>query len=226
MSAAGRGGVRIEHDNYGTPAWCVHRLLERCELPPGRWLEPAGGDGAILRAVSTVRSDVTWDAIDIRPECEAPLRQCASNVGIGDFLRDFTFARSHYDVLLTNPPFSLAAEFVDAGLHVARYVVLLLRLDFLGTQGRAEFFHTRMPRTLVLPNRPTFVVRMSVDKKGRLRRTTSDAAEYAWMVWEAGVAQRSSPSEVLDLTPPKILRAARAAAPVIWDDAAMAARAA
>lgn len=35
--------ARNEHrvDYYPTPAWCVHRLLEACELPDG--------DGAILR---------------------------------------------------------------------------------------------------------------------------------------------------------------------------------
>jgi hypothetical protein len=226
VSATGRGGARIEQDNYGTPAWCVHRLLERCELPGGRWLESCGGDGAIMRAVSAARTDVTWDAIDIRPECEPLLRRYTPAVGIGDFLKDFEFTRSRYDVLLSNPPYALAPEFVDAGLRVARFVALLLRVNFLGTEGRAKFFHERMPQVFILPNRPTFVVRMSLDSKGRLRRTTTDATEYAWMVWESGVTRRTAPSEVLDLTPPGVLRAARAAAPVVWDAAAAAARAA
>jgi hypothetical protein len=226
VSATGRRGARIEHDTYSTPAWCVHRLLERCALPGGRWLEPCGGDGAILRAVAEVRTDVTWDAIDIRAECEAPLRRYTPSVGIGDFLKDFEFTHSRYDVLLSNPPYALAAEFVDAGLKVARFVALLLRLNFLGTEGRATLFHERMPRVFVLPNRPTFMVRMSLDRKGRRRRTIADATEYAWMVWESGVAQRTSPSEVLDLTPPNVLRAARATVPVVWDAAAAAAQAA
>jgi hypothetical protein len=82
-----------------------------------------------------------------------------------------------------------------------------------------------MPRIFVLPNRPTFMVRMSLDRKGRLRRTTSDATEYAWMVWESGALHRTSPSEVLDLTPASVLRAARATVPVVWDTAAAAAHA-
>ena len=216
----------MENDNDGTPAWCVHRLLERCDLPGGRWLEPCGGDGAILRAVSAVRADVTWDAIDIRPECDVPLRRYTPSVGIGDFLKDFAFTGARYDVLLSHPPNALAAEFVEAGLNVARFVALLLRLNVLATPERATFFHERMPRTFVLPNRPTFAVRMSVDKQGRLRRTTTEGAEYGWMVWESGVAQRTSPSEVLDLTPANVLRAARATVPVLWDAAAAAARAA
>src|SRR6185312_5530279 len=75
VSAAGRGAARIEPDGDGTPAWCVHRLLEHCDLPAGRWLEPCAGEGAVIRAVSEVRRDVTWSAIDLRPECESMLRR-------------------------------------------------------------------------------------------------------------------------------------------------------
>lgn len=217
MSATGRGDCRVEHDVYPTPAWCIHRLLERCVLPGGRWIDPCAGDGAIIQAVSAVRTDVRFDAIELRPECAAPLRLLTPRVGIGDFLRGFSFSKPRYDVLLTNPPYSLAMEFIEAGLEVARTVVMLLRYNFLGSEGRAEFFHERMPHVFGLPNRPTFSVVMSVDRHGKLRRTTSDATEYAFLRFDRGVRRRRALVEVLDLmTPEPVLRAAREAAPVIW----------
>ncbi len=220
MSATGRGGERIAHDNYGTPHWAVERFLERCPLPGGRWYEPCGGDGAIIRAVNRTRSDVIWDATDIRPECAPLLRALTPRVAIGDFLHDFRGTpRGAYDVLLTNPPYSFAEEFVERGLYVARQVAMLLRLNFLGSIDRAKLFYRNMPAVYVLPNRPTFVTMVKRDPKtGKSRKTSSDATEYAWFVWEAGCKRRSASVEVLDLTSSAVLVAARAKAPIIYED--------
>ena len=59
--------TRAAYDYYPTPAWCVRRLLEAVDLPGGRWLEPAVGDGAIVRSVDAARDDVRWTTIDVRP---------------------------------------------------------------------------------------------------------------------------------------------------------------
>ena len=50
-------------------------------------------------------------------------------------------------------------------------VVLLLRLNFLGTRGRAAFMRRHPPAVYVLPDRPSFT------GKG------TDSIEYAWFVW-------------------------------------------
>ena len=88
MSATGRSSVRKDYDNYPTPAWCVRRLLERVDLPGGTWLEPAAGDGAIVRAVRAARHDVDWIAVEIREDCRHLLRRevPGDRVVIGDFL--------------------------------------------------------------------------------------------------------------------------------------------
>jgi hypothetical protein len=153
-------------DYYPTPAWCVHRLLEACELPGGHWLEPAVGDGAIVRAVNAVRSDVTWTTVDVRPEVEPDV--------VGDFwalsgvldTKPDTFA-----VAITNPPFSQAMEFVTEAMRHARVVAMLLRLGWLSSAERAPFLRRFTPDVYVLPDRPSF------DGQG------SDSADYAWMVW-------------------------------------------
>lgn len=168
MSATGRGSERVARDYYPTPEWCVTRLLEDVKLPGGRWLEPAVGDGAIARAVNAFRSDVQWTTCDIRPECNADVT--ADYVALGCPDLDW-----HGDVVCTNPPFSLAMDFVVESMRRARFVVLLLRLNWLGSEDRAAWLRRHAPSVFVLPNRPSFA-----EDGG------TDATEYGWYVWGPG----------------------------------------
>ena len=184
MSATGRGTVRNEADFYPTPAWCVHRLLERAELPGGDWLEPAAGDGAIIRAChDRGDSNIHWTAVELRAECRKPLMELSHCVVGQDFLKWNSIGG--YRVLLTNPPFSLAEEFVRASLPLASYCVFLLRLNFLGSAKRRALFANEMPDIYVLPNRPSFT------GKG------TDATEYCWMVWTPERGRTSGRIEIL-----------------------------
>jgi hypothetical protein len=173
MSSTNRGGQRIENDVYSTPAWCVHRLLEACPLPAGRWLEPAAGEGAIIKAVNEKRSDVLWSAVDLR-DTFADLQQIPVSQAIltgHDFLGLDMSDLAPFDVILTNPPYSLAEEFVQRSLGLADNVAMLLRLNFLGSEARSDFLRRQPPDVYVLPNRPSFV-------GGK-----TDSCEYAWFVW-------------------------------------------
>lgn len=181
-----RNQKRIDYNP--TPAWCVHRLLEEVYLPGGHWLEPAVGDGAIVRAVNAVRGDIIWTTIDIRPECEpdlvadftAPLYAGAINAITPDGL---------WDVCITNPPFSQAEEFVRSALKRSDYVAMLLRVGWLASDDRNAWLRMHEPNTHVLPNRPSF--------RGD---GGTDATDYAWMIWQRG---RTSPAElhILRTTP-------------------------
>ena len=171
MSSTNRAAPRRPADYYPTPTWCTALLLEELHLPGGRWLEPCAGDGAILRAVSSVRDDVVWHTGDIRASGGVVADHPAvARHTTGDFL-SMTPPEVPYDVLLTNPPYSLAMEFVRHGLLMADHVVMLLRLNFLASGGRAAFMREHTPSVYVLPNRPSFT------GKG------TDSIEYAWFHW-------------------------------------------
>ncbi len=178
--ASGEKGETPEHEFYPTPAWCVTRLLSHVELPGGQWLEPSAGDGAIIRAVNATRPDVSWNAVELRPHAAPSLRALGAVTTIDDFLR-----ASHlglpFDVALGNPPFSLAAQFVLKSLEHAEQVVMLLRLNILGSSNdRRHLFETAgMPDVYVLPERPSFT------------GDGTDACEYAWMRWIRGGKQKS-----------------------------------
>lgn len=200
MSAKGRksktGEVaeKPDHEFYPTPAWCVTRLLQHVELPGGDWLEPSAGDGAIIRATTAKRTDINWTAVELRPDARLALQDVVlaeqeysrgpretERVIIGDFLRIWTGRDEPFAVALGNPPFSLAAQFVQRALTGAEQVVMLLRLNFLGSSNdrRALFEEAGMPDVYVLPERPSFT------------GGGTDACEYAWMRWIRGKRQKS-----------------------------------
>lgn len=197
MSSTSRGGKRNESDYYPTPAWCVHRLLEKVNLPAGKWLEPCAGHGDIIAAVNETRSDVIWTANELRTDTEALLTPMAKTVRIGDYISWEN--PGHYDVEITNPPFSIAMDVIRKSLEVADWVVMLLRLNYLGTTDRNEFFKTTMPDISVIPERPSF------DGKG------TDSIEYAWFVWPPdGQRMRTRGFiQVLDSTPLAVRKAQR-----------------
>lgn len=206
MSATNRGRERIKDDAYLTPSWSVHRLLEKITLPAGRWLEPCAGEGAIIRAVNEKRKDVVWGAAEVRPECLPALKKLGFDKGsLVDFLRlDPNELVGKFEVVFTNPPYSLAEEFLERGLEVCPHVVFLLRLNFLGSSDRHFFLKEYTPDVYVLPNRPSFVqaVSCSLKKTGcdyntylppnvqvprdcpkckaPVEVSSSDATEYAW----------------------------------------------
>jgi len=166
MSATNRGREKIAHEYYVTPAWCVHRLLEALPLPGGLWLEPAVGNGAIVRACGE-RPNTRWITCDIREEAKADLTcDFIAVCSAGHFEPRFTVA-------ITNPPFSLAFPFVKDMRAISEYVIILQRLNWIGGP-RAEWIRQNPCDVFVLPDRPSFAF------------GGSDSIEYAWFVWGPG----------------------------------------
>lgn len=199
MSAAGRGPrLGGPDDFYSTPAWCVHRLLEAWRPRGGWWLEPSAGNGAIIRAVNAVRSDVQWLACEVRPEETDGLFALVDPIGGENWTADFLADDLGYahdqrpSVVIGNPPYSLAAEFIQRSIDLfpSADLALLLRLNFAASEKRAQLMRCYTPDVYVLPNRPSF------------RNGGTDATEYAWFVWPAiGRSNGAGRFEVLRTTP-------------------------
>lgn len=169
--------MRNAYDFYSTPAWCVHRLLEsEIELPIGRWLEPCAGNGAIIQAVNDLEYQVEWWANDIQVDNYNAMKPLYHSMVIDtlyctDFLHQYLIETHQCDVVFTNPPYSQAEAFIKKSMEYAPHVVMLLRLNFLGSEKRADFLREHTPDVYVLPNRPSFT------GKG------TDSTEYAWFHW-------------------------------------------
>ncbi len=154
------------------------------------------------------RSDVRWTALELPAECRQNLELLTPRPEI--IITDKFISPAlpeeqkplhgrRFDVALGNPPFSLAQEFVEESMRVADTVVMLLRLNFIGSAGRSAFMQKHTPDVYVLPDRPSF------DGRG------TDSIEYAWFVWQGRAARRSVGAiAVLDTTPLSVRRDVRA----------------
>lgn len=194
MSATGRGRARVEHDYYGTPAWAVKRYLDHrsLALPGGPWLEPNAGTGQIIRAVNEWLFEHGCEPhkfMAIEPFCTNmdQLLGTGASVCSFDLLDPRVTVATKFELAIGNPPYSLARECIEKTLQLSHEVAFLLRLNFLESEDRHEFFKQHPCDVHVLPNRPSFFT------DGH-----TDATAYAWFEFGAGHGGKFS---VLGLTP-------------------------
>ena len=151
---------RREYDFYPTPyeniddMFCVFEFGES-----GRFLEPCEGDGRIRHFFQEVNEGWICEGNDIQN-------------GGQDFIGSL-YQPDHCDLIITNPPYSLALEFIEKGLEVSDSSLWLVRLGFLASRKRKGFFTRNPPDTLlILSARPSFT------GDGR-----TDSSDYCWLGW-------------------------------------------
>ena len=151
MSSTHRGAERNPRDFYATPESAFKPVLQYLPRKPRYW-EPAQGDGRLVRMLQS-----------------SGRRAAGADLATGtDFLKD----NRRREFILTNPPFSLAFEFLEHSLELAPEVMLLLRLNFLGSSKRRDFFRLNEPNAIfVITPRPSF------------SRGGNDSCEYGWFYW-------------------------------------------
>ena len=115
---------RSKSDFYQTPYNITRRLLE-VEKFKGRILEPASGAGAI----KAILKEAGYD-----------------DVTAYDLLlngKDFLTETRKFDAIITNPPFSLAKEFILKACEVAPRFAFLLPLNYLHGKERLDEIYSR-----------------------------------------------------------------------------------
>lgn len=162
---------RNKHDMYPTHHSIVWQLVHEITIP-AHWhiFEPACGRKDIIKALrkSGVKNKIT--AKDYVPK--------------GD---DFLICSGSYDMIFTNPPFSLATEFLERAFLVAKYmIVFLLPLDYLHGKDRFDRFYSRergwrLSEIYVFVRRPMFTDKVRKDGKYGTGSTT-----FAWFIWVPG----------------------------------------
>jgi hypothetical protein len=175
----------VYHENYETPRWVVHRLLEEVWLPPGHWIEPCAANGRIIQAVCEDRPGcISFTAVELRKECLPNLLLAGPQLLEAgrkkndprlihcprDFIKGFSPSEhrpliegtgSYFDVAITNPPFSKSFEILSKCLVIAEYVAMLQRTDWLSggsNNGKNEFLRSYPPNVHPLPDRIKFMV--------------------------------------------------------------------
>lgn len=202
MSSTNRSDARDSHisDYYVTPQDCIKDFLGNwladlqgefhddssvADFPDKqKWLDPcAGGDvnhAMSYPAVLEEEFGVIADTIDLR---EDSLAQRKENYILADVPKD-------YDVIITNPPFNEARGIITKALEDVRdggYVVMLLRLNYLGSKDRFDFWERQLPTWIYVHHR-----RMSFTDDGK-----TDSIEYMHAVWQKGADPKFSMLRVI-----------------------------
>jgi hypothetical protein len=129
---------RVENDYYATPYSATEMLLNNVEFN-GDFLEPCVGGGHIV--------DVLKKYYDSEITCSDIVNRGYSNTIIADFLIH-NFNRK-FDNIVTNPPYSLAQEFLEKGMEVINdggKIAMFLKIQFLEGAKRKEMFKKYPPK--------------------------------------------------------------------------------
>lgn len=210
MSSHPTNRPRSARDFYVTPVDAVLPLVrEVCD----RWgkvsepviLDPGAGTGNITRAIRTVWPKAHIVAVEIDPRHEAALHAAgASEVVIGDYLT--TPLDGGFDLIVANPPFSLAVEFIDRSrehLNLFGIMANLLQFNFLGAEKRVDWWKARPQQAQrTLSPRPSF------DGSG------ADSVDYAWHIWDEQRPHFWPPFDTYHWRETEAYAKARQAAPV------------
>jgi len=177
-----RAGTSATRQLFPTPPWATRALCEwlsRHDDLKGRTVwEPAAGRGDMVLALQEYFGNVI--ASDISP-VHPPRRGLCTPIRQADFLRSHRPPPLEIwpDWMITNPPFTLAVDFL---LHAQRLglqrIALLVRLQWLEGAARHEQVFKRTPPQQVL----IFSERVAMHE-GKLSRRASTATAYCWVVW-------------------------------------------
>jgi hypothetical protein len=163
MSQRPSGYKRKELDRYQTPAWVTATLMPHIpDLRERRIWEPAAGSGQMVRELQKHCPDVHGSDIE---------------AGI-----DFLDQTNHLgaDVIVSNPPYTLAREFIEHALRLTKpqlgLVAMLLRADYDSAATRQHLFSgcRIFAKKLVLTKRIVWF-----DGPG-----AAPSFNHAWYVWD------------------------------------------
>ena len=167
------GGESNQHgrnaaDFYATPPECTIALLDEFGwlFEGSRIWEPACGDGAISKVLEEHRLDVISTDLHDR--------------GYGDSGMNFLTADCICGSIITNPPFNLAADFIEHAATKDVPFAMLLKSTYWHAASRYDLFQ----RT-----KPLAVIAMTWRPAMSPERGKAATMDFIWTVWD------SSPSE-------------------------------
>lgn len=183
-------------DDFPTPPWGTRALLRHgiadVIRPYHRFYDPACNRGYMVRplrefSTSVYATDVFdygWDGMDAQE----------------DFLFPGLRPPHGIDWVITNPPFRLAAQFIEVSLSLVEVgCAFLVRSAFLEGQDRYTGLYSVRPPTRIFQFSERIVLTKGIvrdpakpywdEKDGKWRRP-STATSYLWLVWVRGECRR------------------------------------
>lgn len=170
-----RSEPRRSVDDFPTPPWgtralCEFLIAQGFDLRASSVREPAANRGFMARPLGEYFGTViASDLIDY-----------GAGYPVEDFL--FPYNIPEVDWTITNPPFTLADQFVARSLETSHIgCAIIVRSAFLEGIGRYETLFRDMPPAFTVQ----FVERIPM-VKGRIDQDAASATAYSWIVWVHG----------------------------------------
>ena len=168
-------------------------------------LDPcAGGDEEnlmsypeALRQSNVISTETKITTIDLRKDSRAEIK--------ANFL-DWPCTSKTFDLVISNPPFTLADKFINKSTELSyKYVVMLQRLNFFGSNMRFNFFRKHMPRwCYVNSERISFstpLLEKYLKEHGMTSKKSQDSIEYAHFVWDVNYRPKHTLLRVISQKP-------------------------
>lgn len=185
MSSTNRSQARQAHiaDYYKTPVPAITDFLtEFFDDNPhlcfeGKFIVDPCAGGSARESMSYPTAIRQWSYKDTPFIQTIDIREDSPAVHHGDYL---TSPLGYWpDVVITNPPFSLALPIIKKALDDVKMgglVIMLLRLNFFGSRERSAWFQENMPIFCYVHSK-----RMKFKDGGG-----TDSIEYMHAVWQKG----------------------------------------
>lgn len=203
---------RKKGDFYETPPWAVDAILSSLPLASANLVVDAGsGTGAIGARIAHLFPKL--EVIGIERQAELVQRARARGLFACEFVQGnfetWQSDRSAPDIVIMNPPYSRAIEFIRRAHQIVKRggtVAALLRTGFMASCTRHEFHSKHPSRVRVLDKRPSF----TGDGK-------TDASDYAWYIWSSDATERGT-WDVLHIPRKKVSPKRKEAEPELVDE--------
>lgn len=163
---------RKPSDLYPTPYDVTESIMPAIQTlvqPGGQIWEPCSGDMDMVRVLE-------WHGFDVTA---TDLRETGQGIGGFDFLNDDPEEKWGWipepDMIVMNPPFSLAEEFIRRALQYTPNVACLMKIDYWNAVKRTALWRENMPKLyLPLTWRPAFLAK---------ERGKNPLMNCAWCIW-------------------------------------------
>lgn len=179
-------GDRQSEDFYSTQESTVTALIDKLEensisIEDNILIEPAVGSGNILKAFfkhgcgEKYNKFLAYDIVDRGFE----------KTNIQDFLTltKEELPKEETKSIITNPPYSLAKDFVEHSMELLddnEYCIMLLKIQFLEGKARRNMFKKYPPKFVWVFSERQKCLKNDEDAGG------SSAVCYCWFVWQKG----------------------------------------
>lgn len=168
---------RVDEDYYATPYNSTEALFNNVKFE-GKFLEPCVGGGHISEIIKKYYPNnevIGYDLVD---------RGYPDTI-VSDYLTN-DFGEDKYDSIITNPPYSLAQEFLEKSMSIINKkgkIAMFLKIQFLEGVARKEMFNKYPPKYVYVFTKRQNPLRNGspVDENGKAWASTMC---FAWFVWE------------------------------------------